>query len=31
MRNLIDETPAEPPIPDDLRAYPVPRRPRCWG
>ena len=31
MRKLIDETPAEPPIPDDLRAYPLPQTAEILG
>ena len=31
MRKLIDETPAKPPIPDDLRAYTVPRAAEMLG
>lgn len=31
MRELIEETPAEPPIPDDLRAYTVPQAAEMLG
>ena len=31
VRELIEETPADPPIPDDLRAYTVPQAAEMLG